>query len=127
MLPSDWGDGYDNVWLGTTAEDQHYYDRRWSILRGIPAKMRFISYEPALGPLKIAGHWGHYPDWIICGGESGSKARYMEPQWAYDLRDECQRLDVAFFMKQMTGGNEADIPADLLIREFPERRRRLAD
>ncbi|MCX7310245.1 MAG: DUF5131 family protein [Alphaproteobacteria bacterium] len=125
MLPADWNDGYANVWLGVTAGNQEYYDRRWSILRGIPAKARFISYEPALGPLKIAGHWGHYPDWIICGGESGSKARYMEPQWAYDLRDECRRLDVAFFMKQMT--KKAPIPDDLLVREFPERRRRLAD
>ena len=124
MLPDDWGDGYGNVWLGTTAEDQDYYDRRWSVLRKIPAKIRFISYEPALGPLNIQGHWGHRPDWIICGGESGANARYMEPQWAYDLRDQCQRLDVSFFMKQMT--KKAPIPADLLVREFPERHRRLA-
>ncbi|MCX7314024.1 MAG: DUF5131 family protein [Alphaproteobacteria bacterium] len=127
MLPADWGDGYDNVWLGVSAGAQKWYDHRWSILRKIPAKIRFISYEPALGPLKIAGHWGQYPDWIICGGESGSKARYMEPQWAYDLRDQCQRLDVAFFMKQMTGGEKVPIPDDLLVREFPEGRRRLAD
>ena len=55
MLPSDWGDGYPNVWLGTTAEDQQWYNRRWSILRKIPAAVHFISYEPALGPLNIAG------------------------------------------------------------------------
>jgi protein gp37 len=121
MLPSDWADGYPNVWLGTTAEDQPWYDRRWSILRKIPAAVHFISYEPALGPLNIAGHWDHRPDWIICGGESGGQARYMDPQWAYGLRDQCRRLDVAFFMKQMT--KRAAIPSDLLIREFPEPRR----
>ncbi len=124
MLPDDWGNGYPNVWLGTTAEDQAYYDRRWQVLRKIPAKLRFISYEPALGLLNIAGHWGHRPDWIICGGESGANARYMEPQWAYNLRDQCQRLRVAFFMKQMT--KKAPIPTDLLIREFPEQHRLVA-
>jgi protein gp37 len=50
----------------------------------------------------------------------------MEPQWAYDVRDQCRRLGVSFFMKQMTGGKKAPIPDDLLVREFPERRRRLA-
>ena len=124
MLPPDWGDGYDNVWLGTTAEDQEHYDRRWSVLRRTPAVVRFISYEPALGPLKLAGHWSR-PDWIICGGESGSKARYMEPQWAYDVRDQCQQMGIAFFMKQMT--KMAAIPDDLLIREFPVPLRRWAD
>jgi protein gp37 len=124
MLPADWGDGYSNVWLGTTAEDQKHYDRRWSVLRRTPAVVRFISYEPALGPLNIAGHWGHYPDWIICGGESGSQARYMEPKWAYDLRDQCSRLDVPYFFKQMS--KKAPIPEDLLVREFPDLRRLLA-
>jgi len=123
MLPDDWHDGYPNVWLGVTAEDQEWYDHRWSILRKIPAKIRFISYEPALGPLRIGGHWGHRPDWLICGGESGGNARYMEPKWAYDLRDQCQLFGVSFFMKQMT--KKAPIPADLLIREFPQRRRKL--
>lgn len=112
---------YPNVWLGTTAEDQQWYNRRWPVLRKIPAAVHFISYEPALGPLNIAGHWDHRPDWIICGGESGGQARYMDPRWAYDLRDQYRRLDVAFFMKQMT--KRAAIPSDLLIREFPEPRR----
>ncbi|MCX7310231.1 MAG: DUF5131 family protein [Alphaproteobacteria bacterium] len=77
-----------------------------------------------MGPLKLAGHWSR-PDWIICGGESGSKARYMEPQWAYDVRDQCQQMGIAFFMKQMT--KKAPIPDDLLVREFPDLRRCLAD
>ena len=124
MLPSDWGDGYANVWLGTTAENQKYYDHRWPILRAIPAKVHFISYEPALGPLQIeADAGGAHPDWIICGGESGAGARYMKPRWARKLRDECQRLDVSFFMKQMTGAKLP--PKRLLVRQFPARRRLL--
>jgi protein gp37 len=123
MLPGDWGNGYANVWLGVTAENQDRYNRRWRILREIPANLRFISYEPALGPLDISGHRRH-PDWIICGGESGANARHMKSRWARDLRDQCDQLGVAFFMKQMT--KKLPIPDDLLVREFPVRRRRLA-
>jgi protein gp37 len=105
----------DNVWLGTTAEDQPHYERRWGILRNIPARVRFISHEPSLGPLTLMGG-GPLPDWIICGGESGKGAREMQPTWARDLRDLCAGR-IAFFMKQMTG--KKPIPDDLLIRQFP--------
>jgi protein gp37 len=50
MLPADWGAGYRNVWLGVTAENQTYFDQRWKHLQNIPAAMKFISYELALGP-----------------------------------------------------------------------------
>jgi protein gp37 len=52
MLPSDWGHGYRNVWLGVTAENQMYFDQRWKYLQNIPAVVKFISYEPALGSLR---------------------------------------------------------------------------
>jgi protein gp37 len=107
-----------NVWLGVTAEDQEYFDRRWPILASIPAVVHFVSYEPALGPLTLAPH-DKPPDWIICGGESGSHARMMNPAWARALRDECAKRPVAFFMKQMTG--KKPIPYDLLVRKFPQR------
>ena len=56
MLPADWGDGYRNVWLGVTAENQAYFDQRWKHLQNIPAIIKFISYEPALGPLRLPKH-----------------------------------------------------------------------
>lgn len=56
-------------------------------------------------------------DWIICGGESGHHAREMNPDWARFLREQCRDTGAAFFMKQMTG--KIEIPADLLVREFP--------
>ena len=99
FLPPDWSDGYPNVWLGVTAESQAYYDQRWPILAKTPAARRFISFEPAIGPLRIASG-ASVPDWVICGGESGSGARVMLPQWARDIRDDCQRLGVALFLKQ---------------------------
>ena len=116
MLPPDWGDGYPNVWLGVSAENQHYFDQRWKILSTIPALLHFISYEPALGPLTLRD-WSVLPDWIICCGESGENPRQMHPEWARALRDECRRRGIAFFMKQMTA--KRPIPADLLIRKFP--------
>jgi protein gp37 len=66
MLPIDWGEGYSNVWLGTTAEDQKRFDVRWKRLKKIPATVRFISYEPALGPIRLPSN-GSLPDWLISG------------------------------------------------------------
>ena len=51
MLPTDWADGWPNVWLGTTTEDAEHYRQRWPILASIPARVRFVSYEPAIAPL----------------------------------------------------------------------------
>ncbi len=106
----------DHVWLGTTCEDQAAYDRRWPILRSIPARVRFISYEPAIGPLDIRKH-ENWPDWLICGGESGHGYRDMPEHWADNLRFDCGVRGVAFFMKQMAGLKP--IPDRLMTREFP--------
>jgi protein gp37 len=114
MLPNSWP--WDHVWLGTTTEDQQHYDHRWRVLSDIPAAIHFISYEPALGPLRL--HGNPLPDWVICGGESGAQqARMMEPDWARSIRDQCRAKSVAFFMKQMT--KRAPIPEDLAIKEWP--------
>ena len=120
MLPRTWGNGWPNVWLGTTCEDQEHYNHRWPILCEIPAKVRFISYEPAIGPLiDLWAGTAQIPDWIICGGESGHGARLMETAWARKVRDLCaQKPPIAFFMKQMTG--KGPIPDDLMVRQFPE-------
>jgi len=98
-LPPDWGDGYPNVWLGTSAEDQQWFDRRWRILQTIPAAVRFISYEPAIGPLRPPKR-GPFPDWLISGGESGPRARPLDPQWIRDIIADCRRYGVAPFHKQ---------------------------
>lgn len=112
---SPWENTPRNVWLGTTAEDMERFRQRWAVLRRAEATVRFISYEPALGPLSLFR--ANNPDWIICGGESGPKARPMDPEWARNLRDQCASEGVAFFMKQMA--RKAPIPADLMVREWP--------
>ena len=110
---------WSNIWLGTTCEDQPHYLKRYRLIAELPVTVRFISYEPALGPLSVALAVPpvRAPDWIICGGESGHRARVMPEWWARNVRDDCAKYGIAFFMKQMTG--KAEIPADLQIRQFP--------
>jgi protein gp37 len=121
MIWPKWDRGLPrNIWLGTTCEDRDNYDRRWPRLREIPARVRFISYEPAIGPLFHPHAWdlNEKPDWIICGGESGHGARMMDPAWARWVRDAAAGHGIAFFMKQMT--DRKPILQELLVREFPK-------
>jgi protein gp37 len=103
LAPQSWRDigPPPNVWLGATTESAEYYLRRWPILSSIPAAIRFVSYEPAIGPLGTLDLGvGTIPDWIIVGGESGPHARAMNPQWARQVRDQCKPLGVSLFLKQ---------------------------
>lgn len=99
-LPSDWGDGWRNVWLGVSIESQKYISRM-NLLTEIPAHVRFISAEPLLGPLSLSLVVGI--DWVITGGESGPGARPMELEWVRSIREQCLRSGVAFFHKQNGG------------------------
>jgi protein gp37 len=99
MLPDDWGDGYRNVWLGITAEDQKRFDLRWPHLDLVPSVVKFISYEPAIGPLRLPSA-GPHPNWLISGGESGGGARAMNPNWVRAIIEDCHRSGVAVFHKQ---------------------------
>jgi protein gp37 len=96
-LPPDWGEGYQNVWLGVSVENAEYL-HRVDLLRAIPARVRFISAEPLLGPLTGLNLSGVH--WLIAGGESGPHFRPMDLAWARDLRDRCVAEKVAFFFKQ---------------------------
>lgn len=101
MLPARWpANGLPNVWLGTTAEDQTRFDQRWPLLAQIPAAVRFISYEPAIGPVRLNNSHDVRPDWLIIGGESGPRARPMNPRWVRDVVSDCRKLSVAPFFKQ---------------------------
>lgn len=120
----------ENIWLGTSVEDQKRANERIPALLDTPATVHFISAEPLLGPVDLTSmcdvdfdalygvdHGRTRINWVICGGESGPSARPMEPDWARSLRDQCQAAGVAFFMKQMP--RKAPIPDDLMVREYP--------
>lgn len=107
-----------NVWVGTSVEDQKRADERIPHLLNTPAAVRFLSCEPLLGPIDLtnirpdgdAHGWSAiwkgnaigrpWIDWVIVGGESGSRARAMHPDWAHSIRDQCQNASVPFFFKQ---------------------------
>lgn len=132
MIPSAWrvvDEFPSNVWMGTTAENDEWWDKRVEVLRGIPARIRFVSVEPMLGP--ITGNLASV-DWILVGGESGPGARLMEKAWAVDLLDRAKRAGIRVHYKQHgralarqegtsnpKGGDPAEWPADLRIQEFP--------
>lgn len=131
MLPAAWGEGWANVWLGSTAENNTEAARRLPHLIAIPAKVHFVSAEPLIERLDLAP-WLDRLDWVITGGESGGGARPMQPGWARDLRDQVQASGGAWFMKQ-TGSNRAawpgvtghgtdpaQWPEDLRIQDFPQ-------
>jgi len=93
----------ENVWIGVTVEHADYIGRI-ERLRGTPARTKFLSLEPLLGPvpeLDLAGI-----DWVIVGGESGPSARPMRPEWATGVRDRCLASGVPFFFKQWGGRNK---------------------
>ena len=99
-----------NVWLGVSVEDQATADERIPLLLKTPAAVRFVSVEPMLGPVNL--HMVpilvrgpretalRQLDWVICGCESGPKARPMDPSWARSLKDQCAKAGVPFFYKQ---------------------------
>jgi protein gp37 len=137
-LPADWGDeGYENVWLGVSVENQEWADKRIPALLRVPARVHFISYEPALGPVRLNKYL--HPDsatarrllWVIYGGESGPGYRHHDVQWARDARDDVEdaaeyygAIDEpkpAFFYKQSSAPRtEMGIELDgKIVRHYP--------
>jgi protein gp37 len=106
MVP--WRDNWpNNVWIGTTVESQDYAEKRLPYLTSLPAKVRFISCEPLLGPIDLAPWLNpnsegvpYSVDWVIGGGESGPKSRPSHPDWFRALRDQCKEHGAAFHFKQ---------------------------
>lgn len=138
-IPESWKTSPpDNVMFGTSVVNQKTADDLIPQLLKVKGK-KFLSIEPQLDRISLENLNGKSPfkekyqvlkpiensgdsnrdaiSWIICGGESGSKRRPFNTEWAYLLRDECKRNNVPFFMKQID--KVIAIPDDLLIRQFP--------
>jgi len=105
-LPSNW-------WMGVSVEDQKTADERIPVLLETPAKVRFVSYEPALGPVDVKTYLefescggGHRTrntrlNWVIIGGESGPGARPFDLEWARNTVRQCRASSVPVFVKQL--------------------------
>ena len=97
-----WKDDWpENVWLGTTVENQRWVNKRLPHLSDIPAHTRFLSCEPLLGEIDL-DDWLERKTvhWVIAGGESGPKARPSDPKWFYAVRDQCITHATPFHFKQ---------------------------
>jgi protein gp37 len=86
----------ENVWVGVSVESQKHMDRIES-LKQTKAKVKFVSFEPLLGPIDVNLKG---LDWVIVGGETGPKARPMEASWAMDILNQCEDRGIPFFFKQ---------------------------
>ena len=134
MVP--WGEHWpENVWLGTSVENQEWANRRIPILLELPAIVRFLSVEPMLGSVDLRRWLGtdSLRLWVINGGESGHCARRMDPEWARSLLAQCAAASVPYLFKQTgavlarewglrdaKGEDMAEWPPDLQVRQWPD-------
>lgn len=107
----------ENIWIGTSVENDKVLDRI-EHLNNIPAKIRFLSCEPLLGPLENLNLSDIH--WVIVGGESGPGARPMEVEWVRSIRDQCSEANVAFFFKQWGGVQKHRFGRELDNKEYNE-------
>ncbi len=102
-LPEDWGDGYDNVYICCTCENQEMADKRLPLFLELPIKHPSIICEPMLEEVNLESYLEKYEskiEQVTCGGESGANARIFSYEWALSLREQCIRHNVNFRFKQ---------------------------
>lgn len=92
-----------NIWMGVSVENEKVKSRI-DYLRKTNARVKFLSLEPLIGPLKKINLKNI--DWVIVGGESGYKPRVMNPEWVINIHEQCIKSDVPFFFKQWGGKNK---------------------
>ena len=106
-----------NIWMGVSVENQkNAY--RIDLLRQTKARVKFLSCEPLIGPLPNMNL--ENIDWVIVGGESGPKARYMDPEWVLDIMEQCEKANVKFFFKQWGGFNKKKAGRELQGKIYDE-------
>ena len=104
-LPDDWNDGYSNVTICSTCENQETADERLPILLNLPIKHREIIHEPMLEEINIEKYLkSNKIEMVTCGGESGPNARICNYNWILNTRNQCIKYNVPFYFKQ-TGAN----------------------
>ncbi|WP_233712869.1 MULTISPECIES: DUF5131 family protein [unclassified Helicobacter] len=100
-LPSDWGEGYENVIIGCSVENQKRADERLSVFLRLPIKRRYIIAAPLIAPLDLRAYLGGGVELVSVGGESGRDARACRYEWVLDIREQCREAGVAFHFHQL--------------------------
>ena len=103
-LPDDWGDGYDNVMIGCTVENQDRADYRLPIFNSLPIKHKTIIAAPILEAINLSPYLNDSIEQVSVGGESGYNARPCCYDWILDIRNQCIEKDIPFLFHQ-TGAN----------------------
>lgn len=99
-IPNDWGEGYDNVQICCTVENQDRADYRLPIYMNAPIKHKQIVCEPCLGKIDLSNYLNDSIELLLAGGESGSLARVCDYEWILDLRRQALEKDLPFYFKQ---------------------------
>jgi len=97
-LPEDWGDGYDNVNIGCTVENQELADYRLPLFLSYPIKRRFIACSPLLEAIDISPYL-YGVNHVTVTGESGREARECNYEWVVDIREQCKKANITFWFK----------------------------
>lgn len=116
-IPDDWGDGYDNVMICVTAENQKMADYRLPIYLKLPIKAKGIICEPLLEKIDLSVYLTSDIQSVTTGGESGQDARVCQYDWVLDLREQCVKSNVSFYYHQtgaklMKNGRVYHVPKD---------------
>ncbi len=98
-VPEDWGNGYDNVIVGCTVENQMRADERLSIFNDLPIKHKYIICQPMISPINLDKYLGGI-ELVVVGGESDREARPLYYDWVLDVRDQCVSANVSFEFRQ---------------------------
>ncbi|MDR2698398.1 MAG: phage Gp37/Gp68 family protein [Candidatus Methanoplasma sp.] len=97
-LPPDWKDGYDNVNIGCTVENQSVADRRLPLFLSYPIKRRFVACAPLLERIDLSPYLGGI-EHVTVEGETGREARVCDRDWVLDIREQCMRAGITFWFK----------------------------
>lgn len=108
VIPSDWGDGYENVTICCTTENQNRADYRLPIYLNAPIRHKHIICEPLLEEIDLSRYLGGWIEGLTAGGESGENARICRFSWILSLREQCLSAGVPFHFKQTGARFEKD-------------------
>ncbi len=123
-IPDDWGEGYPNVHICVTAENEDMARKRLPFFLKIPARYKSIVCEPLLGPIDLSPYLGPAICQVIAGGESGENARTCSYEWIYSLKEQCRVTGVSFWFKQTGARFEKNGKVYKVKRKFQHRQAR---
>ena len=120
-IPSDWGEGYDNVTIGCTIENQDRADQRLSLFSKMPINHKNIICQPLIEKIDIEKYLDNV-ELVVVGGESDRNARPLDYDWVLDIRNQCIRKNVPFEFRQcgtyfLKDGKEYTIPTKQLMSQ----------